>query len=94
MKKHFRKLFALLLALVLSVQLGQVALATAAEEVRIVLDPTSKVELSTPDDLSEGNWFFIRSSQFEISETSNEKLPCEAGSDGGARRFLPCERHL
>ena len=74
MKKHFRKLLALLLAIVLSVQLGQVALATAAEEVRIVLDPTSQIELSTPDDLSEGNWFFIRSNQFEISETSEEKL--------------------
>ena len=74
MKKHIKKLLAFLLALVLTVQLGEIALATAAEEVRVALDPTSGIELSTPDDLAEGDWFFIRENQFEISETSGEKL--------------------
>ena len=74
MKKHIRKLLALLLALVFAVQLGEVALAATAEEIRVALDPTSGIELSTPDDLAEGNWFFIRENQFEISETSEEKL--------------------
>ena len=74
MKNNIKKLLAFLLAFVLSLQLSEAALATAAEEVRIALDPTSQIELSTPDDLSEGNWFFIRERQFEISEKSEEKL--------------------
>ena len=74
MKNNIKKLLAFLLAFVLSLQLSEAALATAAEEVRIALDPTSQIELSTPEDLSEGNWFFIRERQFEIGEKSEEKL--------------------
>ena len=74
MKNTIKKLLAFALAFVLTAQLGEAALATAAEEVRIALDPTSQIELSVPEELSEGNWFFIRERQFEISEKSGEKL--------------------
>ncbi len=74
MKRTCKKLLALLLALVFSVQFGELAMAAATEEIRIALDPTSQIRLAVPEDLSEGNWFFIRERQFEISETSGEKL--------------------
>ncbi len=74
MKKHLKKLFAFILAFIFTVQLSEAALAAAAEELRIVLDPTSQIVLSTPDDLAAGNWFFIRERQLEISEKSEKKL--------------------
>ena len=74
MKNTIKKLLAFALAFVLTLQIGEVALATAAEEIQVALDPTSQIELSTPEDLSEGNWFFIRERQFEISEKSKDKL--------------------
>lgn len=74
MKKICKKLLALLLVLVLSVQMGELVLASAAEELRTALDPTSRIDLFTPDDLAEGNWFFIRERQFEIGEKSEDKL--------------------
>ena len=74
MNKHFQRVLAFLLVLVFSFQIGDVALAAGAEELRAALDPTSAIELSVPEDLSEGNWFFIRERRFSISETSEDRL--------------------
>ena len=80
MKRHIKRMIAFLLVLILSVQLGEIALAATAEEIRVALDPTSDIQLSVPADLTEGNWFSSASASLRSAKRAARSSMCPSSA--------------
>ncbi len=73
MKRKLTRFIAVFLAIMMCLQMSDLSIAFATDAGGF--DPESQIDLTVPESLQDGgNYFFIRETDFSISEKSTDKL--------------------
>ena len=75
MKRITKSILALLLALLMLFEVGELGIAYALDGIDRAVNPAKNIELTVPERFGDGNnWFFIPEASYTVSEKSTEKL--------------------